>query len=223
MVPLKILVDGEVHYIEHGPFKGTVTELCQKHKDENRAIAFAFLIFDFEHPQLIKVLDDKEYWNALHAISGELLSIFYIHSREQNFAEDLKKSDCLMKRGLYPCTADQQYQEAAAILKNFFVFDGEVKLPSVLFFQTSGQMVEDYFLIELKEERIEESFIELKSYIKAAVERLNIIDAENYDNTTGIFENLKQGVTVERNRRIISRNISKFPIQLLLSWILGKL
>jgi hypothetical protein len=40
-----------------------------------------------------------------------------------------------------------------------------VKLPSILFFQVEGQIISDYFLIELFEETIEKSFIELKDYI----------------------------------------------------------
>lgn len=92
-----------------------------------------------------------------------------------------------------------------------------------MFFQTFGGMITDYFLVELKEEKIEDCFLELKSYIKAAVERLKMIEEDNYSNYSGIYENLKQGVEFEENKKFIFRTIQKFPVQLLISWIAGKI
>jgi len=222
MVPLKILIDGKINYIEKNEFKGSIVELCERHEDKGRALAFAFLIYDFENPQIIKVLDDRDYWNALHQISGNLLSIYYIHSREQNFAEDLEEASPIEKRGLYKGTTEENYQIVVPMLKNYFALDNYVKLPCVLFFQTNGQMVTDYFLVELKEGKIEESFLEIKSYIKAAVESLAMIEKENYSNSHGIFNNLKQSVGFEKNKKMLFRSIQQFPIQLLLSWFVGK-
>jgi hypothetical protein len=48
------------------------------------------------------VLEDRNYWNALNAISGRYLSIYYIHTKERNFAEDLKAANCNQKRGMHP-------------------------------------------------------------------------------------------------------------------------
>lgn len=223
MVPLKVLIDGGIHYIQEKQFTGGITELCEQHKNDNRALAFAFLIYDFENPQIIKILDDRDYWNALHHISGNLLSIYYIHSKEQIFAEDLEESSPIEQRGLFKGTTDEKYQFVVPILKRYFKLENNVKLPSVLFFQTNGGMVTDYFLVELKEEAVEKSFLELKSYIKAAVERLALIKEENYNNSEGIFENLKQGVGFERNKKIIFRSVKQFPVQLLLSWFAGKI
>jgi len=223
MVPLKILIDGTIICLEENEFNGGITQLCERHKEEERALAFAFLIYDFVNPQIIKVLDDIEYWKALDSISGKLLSIYYIHSRENIFGEDLKAASGIEKRGMYAGTAEGRYERVVPMLKRYLELESNVHLPSILFFQTEGSMITDYFIVELKEEKIEESFIELKSYIKAAVDRLKIIERENYDNSCGIFDNLKQGVEFEKNKKVVFRAVQKFPVQLLLSWFAGKI
>lgn len=47
-----------------------------QHRDEMRAMAFAFILYDFRNPHLRKILDDSEYWLALNHISGEYLTVF---------------------------------------------------------------------------------------------------------------------------------------------------
>lgn len=223
MVPLKILIDGTIISLEKNEFEGGITQLCERHKEENRALAFAFLIYDSENPQIIKILDDTEYWRALDNISGKLLSIYYIHSKEKIFGEDLKAASGIEKRSMYAGTTEGRYETVVPMLKHYLALENNVHLPSILFFQTEGSLITDYFIVELKEEKIEDSFIELKSYIIAAVDRLKIIEKENYGNARGIFENLKQGVAFEKNKKVIFNSVQKFPIQLLLSWFADKI
>lgn len=222
MVPLKIFKNGTVRELNTDDFSNGIFELCEKHREESRALAFAFLIYDFCNPQIIKVLEDADYWNALDTISGKFLSIYYIHSRERNFAEDLATANDIERRGMHPITAGIPFNNLLPMLKKYLALDNNVKLPSILFFQVEGKLISDYFLIELSEESIEKSFIELKDYIVAAVERLKMIDPENYGNFQPIFESLKQGVESTRFRKVLFRNVQKFPVQLLLSWLIGK-
>ncbi len=108
------------------------------------------------------------------------------------------------------------------MLKNYLELDEDAKIPSILFFQVEDALISDYFLIELSEEKIEESFLELRDYIVSAVDRLKMIDPDNYGNFQPIFESLKQGVKSTRFRRVLFKNVQKFPVQLLISWFVGK-
>jgi hypothetical protein len=108
------------------------------------------------------------------------------------------------------------------MLKRYLKLNEDVKNPSILFFQVDGTMISDYFLIELFEERIEDSFLELKDYVSSAVDQLKIIDPDNYGNFQPIFESLKQGVKSTKFRRVLFKNAQKFPISFLISWIIGK-
>ena len=222
MVPLKVFQNGSIHELSFDNFTGGIVELCEQHREQNRALAFAFLIYDFRNPQIIKVLEDVDYWNALNSISGNLLSIYYINSHEKKFAEDLAEASDIERRAMHPITTGKPFSNLLPMLKNYLSLDDNVKLPSILFFQVDGSLISDYFLVELAEESIEKSFIELKNYIVVAVERLRKIDPENYNNSQPIFESLKQGVESTKFRTVLFRNVQKFPVQLLLSWLLGK-
>jgi hypothetical protein len=222
MVPLKIFQNGSVHELNTNDFSSGIIELCEKHREESRALAFAFLIYDFRNPQIFKVLEDADYWNALDTISGKFLSIYYIHSRERNFAEDLTAANDVERRWMHPIDAGIPVDHLLPMLKKYLALDNNVKLPSILFFQVEGKLISDYFIIELSEESIEKSFIELRDYIVTAVERLKMIDPDNYGNVQPIFESLKQGVDSTRFRKVLFRNVQKFPVQLLLSWLVGK-
>jgi hypothetical protein len=223
MVPLKILKDGAIHELRTDDFNQSIIDVCNKHREESRALAFAFLIYDFENPQIIKILNDKDYWNALHMISGEYLSIYYIHSRESTFGEDLATTSNIEKRGLYPIDGNNNLGIIQPMLKRYLELNEDVKNPSILFFQVDGTLICDYFLIELNEEKIEESFLELRDYISSAVTRLKMIAPENYGNVQPIFESLKQGVSSTKFRKILFKSVQKFPVKLLLSWLVGKI
>lgn len=190
MVPLKVFENGSIHELNSDDFCNGIIELCVKHRKEGRAIAFAFLLYDFCNPQIIKVLEYIDYWNALNTISGKLLSVYYLHSQDRIFAENLVAVDQVERRGLYSLDALSSIDSILPMLKKYLALDDNVKLPSIFFFQTEGKIISDYFLIELSEDHIEESFLELKNYIEAAVDKLEMIDSENYENYQPIFESL---------------------------------
>ena len=220
MVPLKIVKEGFVEELHKENFKNSIVDFCEQHKKENRALAFAFLMYDFENPQINKIIEDKDYWTSLHKISGQYLSVFYINSKEEYFGEDLSSSGFEEKRGLY---AVGKNQEILPVLKQYFELDSNVKLPSILFFQVDERMIIDYFLLNLDEEKVEDSFIELKTYIKEAVNNLKGIKTEFYHNSKEIFEVMKSGVEGKKFKSVLFKRIQKFPLNLLISWIIGKI
>lgn len=223
IVPLKLLRDGLICELSAADFNETIIDVCMKHKEEGRALAFAFILYDFENPQIFMILDDKDYWNALDAIAGRYLSVYYVHSHEKTFASDLATISDREQRGLYPVENQTSIKPLLPMLKGYFELDEVAKNPSILFFQVEGTLISDYFLIELPDEKIEDSYLELKTYISSAVDRLKMIAPENYGNAQPIFESLKQGVESTKFRKVLFRNVQRFPVKLLLGWIIGKL
>ncbi len=53
-------------------------EICEEHRATGRALAFAFILYDFPHPQIIKMLRDTDYWRALDRLSGKHLTVFSV-------------------------------------------------------------------------------------------------------------------------------------------------
>jgi hypothetical protein len=65
-------------------FKTKKVEICNRQRDNNMALEFAFFVYNFENAQIAKVLEDPIYWNALNKSSGEYLSVFCLYDVPQH-------------------------------------------------------------------------------------------------------------------------------------------
>ena len=88
MKPIVYKIDnGSTKPLDTNRFLEVLIKTSKKHQKENRALAFAFVIYNFENPAIAKILRDSDYWNALNKIAGKYLTIFYIHSELQKLNE----------------------------------------------------------------------------------------------------------------------------------------
>jgi hypothetical protein len=117
----ELLGDETGREFEPQSFLEKMLAFCDKHHREQRAFVFAFLIYDFEDPQIIKVLQDPEYWAALNHISGTAITVFACNS---------------------PTPADQRDSwtlglrtNLESVLTNIPGVDVHFKSPSILLFQ----------------------------------------------------------------------------------------
>jgi len=220
MVPIRTFIKGQLVDIGTGELYQNLHAICNEHRKENRALAFAFILYNFKNPQIFKMLEDEDYWRALNETSSHYLSIFYIAlSSDRYFAEDLVESDGIESRGLHGLQASETL---IPLLKPYFELDEKIKLPSVLFFQENDGLLEDYFLLALDERKLEESFWELQTYVENVVTTLEGITEDNYNNSKEIFNLLKSGVKGQRLKRKIFNKTQQFPVQLLVGWLVGK-
>lgn len=170
----------------HEDFVDSLTNLCGQHKEQGRALAFAFLAYDFEDNTITQMLKNKDYWSALDKISGEYLSIFYLNTRDDYFKkrqrqiyndEKRKRSSNASKRYIsymVPLTVKPTPIDIVnKQLNEEFNIESQVDTPFVVFSQTDGEEIIDYFVVQLKKEKLEESFLGLKKHIKLAVDSLS--------------------------------------------------
>ena len=200
MIAIKILRNGAILDLRNSGAYETIIDICNQHKEEQRALAF--VTYNFRNPQLNKVLTDTDYWDSLDKISGSLLTVFYLPSNTKNFGEDLLRSSGADQRSMYGIAVDDSENMIVPMIKNYLQYDCPIKLSSILFFQTNGRYVQDFFFIELSEEKIEDSFIELKAYISSAVDELRRIKPEYYENDQEIFNLLKSGVEAVNFKKV---------------------
>lgn len=180
-------------------------EICKEHKNEGRALAFAFILYDFRNPQIAKVLRDEDYWFSLHAISGEYLTVFSLNYNpgKENIQKIIRErmNGSHTTKGLTAANINPfSLEENSNSLITKYFGDIKVKFPSVLFFQIDNETVIDYTLIELDEKEIQQAFKELQNYIISAVDALKYITKENRNNHQQIFTNLESNVKGERTR-----------------------
>lgn len=171
-----------------------ILDTCKQHQQEKRALAFAFIISDLDNPHVNKILRDDDYVSSLHNITGHYLTIFFLNDRYVNkLLMDNKDSNAIrleftVERIDAPPTV--QPKQLARLL----IAEDVLKSPSVLFFQVENNTVSDYFVTRLRENKIEDGFIELKSLIKTAVDSFEKVTDENKANYPALFELLRNAV-----------------------------
>ncbi len=187
-------------------FRHEMMQICSRHKEERRALAFAFILYDFENPQLWKVLNDNQYWLALNEISGEYLTVFSFNYKEE---KKIKKEFGISRRISYRLstvtTSTNPSKGIEELVHKYFGSDFLLSYPAILFFQVDNEVITDSLLIELKEELIEPAFQELKEYLKSSVEALRRIKPEDRNNAKDVFDSLERKVSSTRTIRKIKR------------------
>lgn len=204
MVPIAITQNGN---FDEAGFRKYLLELCQEHREKGRALAFAFLAYDFDNHTVQQIIDSKVYWTALDSISGHYLSIFYINTQDSYFKkrqreiynEEIRAQRRAAKNGyiqlMRPITLKSTpLDKSVDFLKKELSLDESLRTPFILFFQIDGDDIIDSLVISLKEEKLEEAFLELKRNIGAAVEAVSRVTADNFGNRQEIFDLIKSEI-----------------------------
>ena len=84
--------------------------------------------------------------------------------------------------------------------------------PFILFFQSDGEIILDYFVVTLKEEKLEDTFLELKSQIKNACESISHLKNDDVNYHQEIFNLIESGVKNGNTANFIKKKvIPKIP------------
>lgn len=212
-------------------FKTHLTETCRNHKNEGIALAFAFIVYDFSDHTITEMIEKKNYMKSLDKVSGDKLSIFYINSQDKYYQK--KQMDTYLQKknsnndGLsFLVSIDLEQtpiEKTIEFIKTEFDIGDNINTPFVMFFQIdSEENISDSFFVQLKKEKFEDSFLELKHHIQTAVRGLQKVLPECYDNYDEIFQIIKDNI---ENKMTISsiRKLSKKikPVSLIKYFISG--
>lgn len=165
--------------------------ICEQHQREGRALAFAFILFDERHAEILKILDDKRYWGALHKISGKYLTVF-------SFKRSETKSH-IIRKGAKSLSSirSQSIESEQDFVKRFF--DRELNdQPGLLFFQVKEGKVLEPDLMPIKAEKIEDAFLEIKNILKGVADSLSKVDIAYRENHEEIFNQIKNHLYTHR-------------------------
>ena len=146
-----------------------ILDICRQHKEEDRALAFAFIVSDLTNPHVNKILRDHDYLNALHNISGKFLTVFFLNDHYVDTTLNKAKVLNLMRIEMSVEPIDAPPNITPKHLANILLNQEILTSPSILFFQVDKSIVTDYFITNLRENKIEEGFLEKKNIINTAV------------------------------------------------------
>jgi hypothetical protein len=80
MIPIYEQGGGRGIGYQLGPFLRRFDAICREHQKMGRANAFAFIFYDFGNVGIKKILKDEGVFANLDRLSGQNLSIFYLHT-----------------------------------------------------------------------------------------------------------------------------------------------
>ena len=167
-------------------FVKTFKEICTAHQIEGKASSFAFIVHDFTNPEITKVLDDRNYFNALDEISGNNLTIFYLHlTPEKNKAVQFLGKERLV-RDLTGEMNDFLVQE--------FKLEERISTPAILFFQIKNKEIIDFFFCSITERTTEKAFLEIENLVQKNISVIKQISSESKENYPEIFTLIKNEV-----------------------------
>jgi len=231
MVRLALTPNGK-GFDEEG-FKDYLLDICKQHKNAGRALAFAFIVYDFDDNTIPQIIEKEKYWTSLDKISGHYLSVFYINTQNnyykrrqrEMYQEELAQQARASRPGLIQMMRqitmkDTPLEKSINFLKKEFQLEDNIKTPFVLFFQSDGEDVLDCFVIMLKQEKLEDAFLELKAQIKNAVDSLAKVTPDNFKNHQEIFNLIEAGVKGGNFTNYVkTKIISKIGIGSIISFI----
>ncbi|CAM4344472.1 hypothetical protein [Flavobacterium terrigena] len=167
-------------------FVKTFKEICTEHQKNGNASSFVFIIHDFTNPEITKVLEDRNYFNALDEISGNNLTIFYLHlTPEKNKRVKFLGEERLVR---------DMTREMNDFLIQEFKLEETISTPAILFFQIKNKEIIDFFFCSLTERTTEKAFLEIENLVQKNVSVIKQIATENKQNYPEIFTLIKNEI-----------------------------
>jgi hypothetical protein len=180
MVPIFLNAKGGREGYSFDEFGRKFETICHTHHKEGRALAFAFILYDFEHAEIAKVLHDEDYWNALNKISGKYLTVFSFHLAKQY--RGVARPASRVGR-----SSSGSFSDSKQFISELFGAELPSAKPVILFFQVTGDEISDPCVVEVRAETVEKAFLEIRSILSDAVESVERVLPEFRGNTAEVF------------------------------------
>jgi len=92
MIPIFEQGDGRGIGHDLDSFLKRFETICREHRESKRAQSFAFIFYDFRDEAFRKILRDQGVFTTLDRLSGDKLSIFYLHFESRNGVRRFNKA-----------------------------------------------------------------------------------------------------------------------------------
>jgi len=186
--------DGPVGY-RFNEFRERFMAICAEHRTAGRALAFAFLLFDIDTPELIKVLRDPDYWRALDRVSGSYLSVFTLVGHQPRSDHQTERRNLT---GIGPVS--DPGARLQLILNSYFGLQTTVDLPALVLFQVEEGRVSGASFIQLQAGSVEATFNEIRELLRDVVDALATSGQKGHSDAGAAFEAIRARL---RKRKVV--------------------
>ena len=203
MVPIHEATDPAGRGYTFADFSHRLLEICQEHHEQNRALAFAFIIYDQRHAEISKVLKHPDNWRALNAISGQFLTVFAILIKDPRPRSRTNRDTIEF---LVRVRDDDPGPKVNTVLKSHFNID-KPTVPAVLFFQATNEGVLDYYCVQLSTDSEEQTYRAIKATLTAATKAIAKVGPENRQNRQAIFNLIKGRLETDEELKLAKATV----------------
>jgi predicted acylesterase/phospholipase RssA len=180
---------GHLEGFSIGEFDDRFRAICQSHIEEGRALAFAFIFFEYDHPEVREVLCNQKYWDALDQLSGRYLTVFSINLKQEEATRSRSRD-----WGRNP-ENEPVLHSVNDILQELFQTNLPPGRPRILFFQVHDGQVLTPYVYDLRADSAESAFHELRDALSNAVESVAKVKSEFRKDSREVFELIKQSLS----------------------------
>ena len=178
MYPIQLRVPGSSRGIDPNDLVSVILDLCEQHRREHRALAFAFIFYDQTHAQVVRVLEEPHFYDAFHAISGKSITVFFVDSRQQAEPGSHRHDPDIELR-----------RESLQTIQETFGVEWDSSKPAILFFQVDP--IEKSYqgrLVSFRDEGYDSTFGAMKTLLALAAKSIERVQPENASNYREIFQ-----------------------------------
>ena len=160
-------------------------------------MAFAIILHDETNPAIRKVLQGGDYWDALNAISGRLITVFF-------FEKPAPKPQPFQFMTKVPAAT---YRPRHILRQHFDI--PQVSLPAILFSQATKDGITGYCLVDLPDGTIDDTYRALQKIIRAAAESVKTVTPDNRGNYEEIFNLVRSALEEQRTGARVRRALKR--------------
>ena len=191
-------------------------EVCTLSIKNKKALVAAFIAYDLDNPEIVEVLLDQTYWNAIDHTTRDRIALFYINPNDLiekknkkaiNLSKSHKDSMLLFPssnriKSLIPIEVPglESMNPYIQYLLQQLGYDeySKPKVPFIVFIKTNGEEITEHFYVEIEYKN--QTFVngsvackELQRIIKNITLQLQNIKHENDPDKDTIFNLVKLG------------------------------
>jgi hypothetical protein len=165
---------------------------------------FGLILFTTEHPHLIKVLRDDDYWNALHAKSGPRWPIFSIRPKEGKVVTRFPESHQGMMTFMVPIREWHEPGQNQKILEALEI-ENTSELPLMMVFAQGpkGEVLRVVF--KITGGSAEECYESVSTAVDVVADAVKNVAEENIKNTYEVFNLMESAL----NQHILFQRIQQ--------------
>ena len=177
-----------------------VLDLALQYETESPVPIFGVIVYTDSHPNIKKVLRDKDYWKALDKITGPKWCVFSIRAIEGRFDYTPPQPDTFSK--LIPITKEpDQNEELFDLLK----IDSTEILPCLVVFIVKNADIMTRTIVPLNDDSTDTAFAKMREIMSLVADALEGVTEENLTNPEGVITAVNFALQNYKDRKVIGQ------------------